>query len=94
MIQVGRNATLEDLGYLQSCRHVLQDRDAKFCAEFWQALAAGGVKCLRPGLNAGGLHTRQLRRRQRQIHQAGRVHRSPGATEVRAVVPLQSRAVV
>jgi putative transposase len=26
---------------------VLQDRDAQFCAEFRQTLAAGGVKCLR-----------------------------------------------
>src|SRR6202051_1272059 len=39
------------------CRYVLQDRDAKFCAEFRQTLAAGGVKCLRlpprsPNLNA------------------------------------------
>jgi putative transposase len=57
MSQVARNATLEELGYLHGCRYVLQDRDAKFCAEFRQILAAGGVKCLRlpprsPNLNA------------------------------------------
>ena len=47
MSQVARNATLEELGYLHGCRYVLQDRDTKFCAEFRQTLAAGGVKCLR-----------------------------------------------
>src|ERR1700693_1696680 len=57
MSQVARNATLEELGYLHGCRYVLQDRDTKFCAEFRQTLAAGGVKCLRlpprsPKLNA------------------------------------------
>jgi putative transposase len=57
MSSVARNATLEELGYLHGCRYVLQDRDAKFCAEFRQTLAAGGVKCLRlpprsPNLNA------------------------------------------
>jgi putative transposase len=57
MSQVARNATLEELGYLHGCRYVLQDRDAKFCVEFRETLAAGGVKCLRlpprrPNLNA------------------------------------------
>ena len=57
MNQVARNATLEEVGYLHGCRYVLQDRDAKFCAEFRQTLAAGGVKCLQlpprsPNLNA------------------------------------------
>jgi hypothetical protein len=57
MSQVARNARLEELGYLHGCRYVLQDRDAKFCAEFRRTLAAGGVKCLRlaprsPNLNA------------------------------------------
>lgn len=47
MNQVARNARLEELGYLHCCRYVLQDRDAKFCAEFRETLAAGRVKCLR-----------------------------------------------
>jgi hypothetical protein len=42
MSQVARNTTLEEVGYLHGCRYVLQDRDAKFCAEFRQTLAAGG----------------------------------------------------
>ena len=41
MSQVASNAALEELGYLHGCRYVLQDRDAKFCAEFRQTLAAG-----------------------------------------------------
>jgi putative transposase len=57
MRQVARNATCEGLGYLNGCRYVLHDRDAKFCAEFRETLAAGGMKCLRlppcsPNLNA------------------------------------------
>ena len=57
MRQIGRNATFEQLGYLNNCRYVLHDRDAKFCAEFRETLAAGDVKCLplpprSPNLNA------------------------------------------
>jgi len=57
MRQAARNATLEELGYLNGCRYVLHDRDTKFCAEFRDTLAAGGAKCLRlppcsPNLNA------------------------------------------
>ena len=43
MRQIGRNATFEQLGYLNNCRYVLHDRDAKFCAEFRDTLAAGDV---------------------------------------------------
>jgi len=57
MRQIARNATFEQLGYLNNCRYVLHDRDAKFCAEFRETLAAGDVKCLplpprSPNLNA------------------------------------------
>ena len=57
MTQMGRNATDEASGYLRQHRYVLHDRDTKFCAEFRETLAAGGVKCLRlparsPNLNA------------------------------------------
>ena len=47
MTQIARNAIDEDSGYLQH-RYVLHDRDTKFCAEFRETLAMGGVKCLRP----------------------------------------------
>ena len=57
MRQVACNATFEGMGHLNGCRYVLHDRDAKFCAEFRESLAAGNVKCLRlpprsPNLNA------------------------------------------
>src|SRR5215469_3232577 len=46
MAQVARNATMEDAGYLNRCRYLLHDRDTKFCPEFRETLAAGGIKCL------------------------------------------------
>ncbi len=57
MSQAARNATFEESGYLNGCRYVLHDRDARFCADFRETLAAGGVKCLplpprSPNLNA------------------------------------------
>ena len=57
MRQAARNATFEGMGHLNGCRYMLHDRDTKFCAEFRESLAAGGVKCLRlpprsPNLNA------------------------------------------
>jgi hypothetical protein len=45
MEQVARNATMEGTGYLKGCRYLLHDRDKKFCREFRETLAAGGVKC-------------------------------------------------
>ena len=44
MGQVARNATMQDTGYLNGCRYLLHDRDKKFCSEFRQTLAAGGVE--------------------------------------------------
>ena len=57
MAQVARNATLQDAGYLNGCRYLLHDRDQKFCRQFRETLAAGGVKCTpiparSPNLNA------------------------------------------
>jgi putative transposase len=57
MRQVARNATLEGLGYLNGCLYLLHDRDAKFCREFRDTLAGGGVECTvlparSPNLNA------------------------------------------
>ena len=48
MRQVACNATFEELGYLNGCRYVLHDRDAKFCSEFRETLAAGGVVSATP----------------------------------------------
>lgn len=57
MLQVARNATMEGIGYLNGCRYLLHDRDQKFCREFRETLAAGGLQCLplparSPNLNA------------------------------------------
>jgi putative transposase len=57
MEQVARNATMQEAGYLNGCRYVLHDRDKKFCREFRETLAAGGVKwtpipARTPNLNA------------------------------------------
>jgi len=57
MEQVSRNATMQDTGYLNGCRYLLHDRDKKFCREFRETLAAGGVECTplparSPNLNA------------------------------------------
>src|SRR5499427_5802778 len=59
MRQMACNATLEGMGDLSGCRYLLHDRDTKFCPEFCETLAAGGVKCLRlpprsPNWNAFG----------------------------------------
>jgi hypothetical protein len=48
---------MQDTGYLKGCRYLLHDRDEKFCREFRETLAAGGVKCTpiparSPNLNA------------------------------------------
>ena len=47
MRQAACNATFEETGQLNGRRYLLHDRDAKFCGEFRETLAAGGVKCLR-----------------------------------------------
>jgi hypothetical protein len=57
MAQVARNVTMENTGYLNGCRYLLHDRDTKFCREFQEILAAGGVECTpipprSPNLNA------------------------------------------
>jgi hypothetical protein len=46
MEPVARNATMEGTGNRNGCRYVLHDRDRKFCREFRETRAAGGVKCL------------------------------------------------
>src|SRR3954470_14612588 len=57
MQQVARNLTDAEAGNLQGQRHVLHDRDTKFCDGFRSMLRAGGVEPLRlparsPNLNA------------------------------------------
>jgi hypothetical protein len=57
MDQMARNATLEQLGFLQSQRYLLHDRYTKFCESFREIMKAGGVTPLKlparsPNLNA------------------------------------------
>ena len=56
MQQVAHNATMEDTGYLKGCRYLLHDRDKKFCREFRDTLAAGGVKCVAPPARSPNLN--------------------------------------
>jgi putative transposase len=44
MQQMVRNATDENCGHVECRRHVLHDRDAKFCASFRATRASGGIR--------------------------------------------------
>jgi hypothetical protein len=57
MEQIARNLSLADIGFLNGCRYLLHDRDAKFCAAFNGILEAVGIKAVTlparsPNLNA------------------------------------------
>lgn len=57
MKQMARNVSLEGIGFLQGCRYLLHDRDAKFCEAFTGILEAVGIKTVKlpprsPNLNA------------------------------------------
>jgi putative transposase len=57
MEQMARNVTMADTGFLNGCRYLLHDRDAKFCATFDAIFQAVGVKVVKlpprsPNLNA------------------------------------------
>ncbi len=57
MRQVARNVTLADSGFLWCQRHLIFDRDSKFCASFRRIIRSIGIKTIRlpprsPNLNA------------------------------------------
>jgi len=57
MMQVARNLTMEEWGFLKSGAYLIHDRDTKFCAAYKQILDDAGVKRLplphrSPNLNA------------------------------------------
>jgi transposase InsO family protein len=57
MEQMARNISLADTGFLNGCRYVLHDRDAKFCNAFTGILEAVGIQAVKlparsPNLNA------------------------------------------
>jgi hypothetical protein len=57
MEQMGRNVTTQKWGFLANSRHLLHDRDSKFCLSFRHLIEAGKVKTMplparNPNLNA------------------------------------------
>ena len=57
MVQVARNVTMEEWGFLAPDQYLIHDRDTKFCAAFQQRIDAAGVKRVplpprSPNLNA------------------------------------------
>ena len=43
MVQVARNATMEEWGFLKPGQYLIHDRDAKFCAAFKQIIDDAGI---------------------------------------------------
>jgi len=43
MVQVARNATMEEWGFLKPGQYLIHDRDAKFCAAFQQIIDNAGI---------------------------------------------------
>ena len=43
MVQVARNATMEEWGFLKPGQYLIHDRDAKFCAAFQQIVDDAGI---------------------------------------------------
>jgi putative transposase len=57
MVQVARNVTMEEWGFLSSGQYLIHDRDTKFCAAFQQLIDDAGVERVvlpprSPNLNA------------------------------------------
>jgi len=57
MKQIARNVTSEEWGFLDNCRYLIHDRDAKYCKSFRNIIESGDVKTLplparSPNLNA------------------------------------------
>jgi transposase InsO family protein len=57
MEQVARNVTMEEIGFLNGYKRLIQDRDGKFCPGFRELIASHGIEIVRlparsPNLNA------------------------------------------
>ena len=57
MMQIARNVTMDEWGFLGNCRYLIHDRDTKYCHSFREIIKSGDVKPLRlparsPNLNA------------------------------------------
>ena len=57
MKQIARNIIMDECGFLDNCRYLIHDRDAKYCQSFRKIIETGDVKTLplparSPNLNA------------------------------------------
>jgi hypothetical protein len=57
MMQMARNVTMDEWGFLENCRYLIHDRDTKFTDSFRAIIRSGHVKPLKlparsPNLNA------------------------------------------
>jgi transposase InsO family protein len=57
MMQIARNVTMADWGFLAPGHHLIHDRDGKYCRAFQRLIEEAGVTCLvlpprSPNLNA------------------------------------------
>jgi transposase InsO family protein len=57
MMQIARNVTMDELGFLEGCRYLIHDRDTKFTDSFRAIIRSGHLKPLKlparsPNLNA------------------------------------------
>jgi len=57
MMQIARNVTMEEWGFLENCRYLIHDRDTKFTESFRALIKSGDVEPLKlparsPNLNA------------------------------------------
>jgi putative transposase len=48
MIQIARNVTMADWGFLTPGLYLIHDRDGKFSLAFQQAIGVAGVQCISP----------------------------------------------
>ncbi len=47
MKQIARNLTMADWGFLEGCKYLIHDRDAKFCKSFQAIITSMGIKPIR-----------------------------------------------
>ena len=47
MVQVARNVTMFDVGFLADSRYLIHDRDGKYCPKFQEIIKAGGVNAVK-----------------------------------------------
>jgi len=61
MMQVARNVTMGERGFLNPCRYLLHDRDTKYTQSFRQIIESGDVEPLRRPPRSPNMHARAER---------------------------------